>query len=820
MQNSSRILGDAVFKAASRKFKCSGVVTAITDAESVSYPNIGTLQADQKVIAYWVQPGGDAYDSNATCSGGTPNGFHGTHVVGSVLADRGATATPSDANHDSGDGMAPNAQILFQDIGGNNGCLSGLSDIRAMFAQAYAGGAGIHSNSWGSNAGGAYTSQSTAADTALRVQEELMIVFSAGNSGPGGNTIGSPGTAKNVLTVGAMGHGNSSAIAGFSSRGPTDDGRVKPDIVAPGSSTVSAAGDAENSNVIDSGTTSIKSGTSMSAPTIAGGAALARQYFEDGFYPTGAATAADSFTPSGMLLKTVLLNGTGAFVDTPSTATGWGRMFLDNNLYFSGDARNLRLWEKYSSVGLQQGETDSYQVTVNSIGELRVSLSWYDPAGTPGVYTIEVDALAVPGTGAPGTDRQGYGLVVSQPVCSTLVSSAPANLSIGNNDTNGVTIDFNSVSNAEAYQLYRADGSCAVPVNEFSYVNNAQTTSVLDDLSQGGFPYAYRRRAVDSCGEGPVSDCINLVSNDSCSLLPDFDQSTVIVSNTADSSCGVDLQWGSATAVCPLSAGVTYNVYRSTDPFFVPSAASLLIGGVAGGNYEDTSVLPDQTYFYSVNAVDSLGNESFGASIIPFTPTSGMNTPGVFNDGADAPQFMELEAPWQVSDEEVFSGIYHYKNAANGANYPNNTCAAMTSPIIDLQNANPTLSYQAKFDIEINWDGVVVEISTDGGSSWADLPPDGGYPSDFSMTQNPPINACGYPASQGAFGGNSAGLFQQFAHNLSAFAGQSVQIRWRFSSDGGAEENGFLLDDIEITDASRPGVCSLTNEIFMDGFES
>ena len=76
-------------------------------------------------------------------------------------------------------------------------------------------------------------------------------VVSAGNSGAGGNTIGAPGTAKNVITVGASenvrpigatdgcgvtdtGANSARDIIDFSSRGPTDDGRIKPDIVAPG----------------------------------------------------------------------------------------------------------------------------------------------------------------------------------------------------------------------------------------------------------------------------------------------------------------------------------------------------------------------------------------------------------------------------------------------------------------------------------------------------------------------------------------------------------------------------------------------------------
>ena len=70
-----------------------------------------------------------------------------------------------------------------------------------------------------------------------------------------------------------------------------------------------------------------------------------------------------------------------------------------------------------------------------------------------------------------------------------------------------------------------------------------------------------------------------------------------------------------------------------------------------------------------------------------------------------------------------------------------------------LLTAGASLSFQAKYDLEFQWDGVVQEISTDGGTTWNDLPPTGGYPSSFAQTTSPPVNACGYVASHGAFNG-------------------------------------------------------------------
>ncbi len=131
-------------------------------------------------------------------------------------------------------------------------------------ANAYTAGARVSSNSWGYTSGTTYNSDSQAHDTAVRDavggtggNQELTIVFAAGNSGPGASTVHPPGTAKNIITVGAgenwrmtgsdgCGISNSGAdnckdIISFSSRGPTSDSRKKPEICSPGTHIEGAA---------------------------------------------------------------------------------------------------------------------------------------------------------------------------------------------------------------------------------------------------------------------------------------------------------------------------------------------------------------------------------------------------------------------------------------------------------------------------------------------------------------------------------------------------------------------------------------------------
>ena len=162
--------------------------------------------------------------------------------------------------------------------------------------------------------------------------------------------------------------------------------------------------------------------------------------------------------------------------------------------------------------------------------------------------------------------------------------------------------------------------------------------------------------------------------------------------------------------------------------------------------------------------------------------------------------------------------------APDGQPYPDLTCAAVTTPALILR-AGTTLDFMAEYDMEFQRDGVVQEISTDGGATWNDLPPDGGYPSSFAQTTHPPVNACGYPASHGAFSGvttatsdadpgngTAIAVFKLFSTDLSAFAGQTVQIRRRMSTDPASGYLGFLLDQVHIGNAPL-------DVFFSNGFE-
>ena len=354
------------------------------------------------------------------CSGGIGNNEwdtqdHGSHVAGTVAGDD--LANP--LTHDAGDGMAPGAKLVIQDCGfqtdncadcpGIGNCP--IIDLNPVFQQAYNQGARIHTNSWGDDENnpvqGLYSAGSEDADEFMWNNRDFLLVFAAGNSGPGSTTVGSPSTGKNVVAVGAtLRAGSAESMASFSSCGPTDDGRIKPDITMPGSGIISANSD--NNVSSNNCNTKSSSGTSMAAPGAAGNLALIRQYFVDGWYPTGAANGADAFTPSGALLKATLVNsgrnmtGTAAI---PGGCQGWGRVLLDDTLHFAGEGRSLFVED--DATGFSQGSTGedrTFVLNVASSSEpFKVTLTWTDFPSTPAASPHINNDLDLIVTGPGGT---------------------------------------------------------------------------------------------------------------------------------------------------------------------------------------------------------------------------------------------------------------------------------------------------------------------------------------------------------------------------------------------------------------------------------
>lgn len=332
----------------------------------------GSYPTHRKLLAY------GRSTNDVTIAFGDHGAFHGSHTAGTAAGNNDAYGTSTN------DGMAKNAKLWFTDMSGpalGTGLLT-PPDLNDLFQPGYAGNAGgaarIASNSWGSDVAGAYTMESQQVDQFMWNHPDFLIFYSNGNAGPSATTVGSPGSAKNIVSVGASGNGASStSLAGFSSRGPCADGRTKPTIVAPGNGVVSSTtGDSTYASL---------SGTSMACPASAGCAALMRQYLTEGWYPTGTKVPANAFAPSAALLKAMVV-GSGNNVMTgfnaPDVNIGWGRIDADSVLYFSGDTRRLLLIDQ--TLGIGNGQAIDYSINVTDASQpLKISLVWTDYPGSP-----------------------------------------------------------------------------------------------------------------------------------------------------------------------------------------------------------------------------------------------------------------------------------------------------------------------------------------------------------------------------------------------------------------------------------------------------
>lgn len=191
---------------------------------------------------------------------------HGTHVA-STIAGSGA------ASGGKYIGVASEAKLLVAKVLKDDG--GGMtSQVMAGVDWAVQQGAQVINLSLGADVSCDGTdAMSTICDAA--VDKGVVVCVAAGNAGPGAGTVGSPGCARKVITVGAT--TDADTVTSFSSRGPTKDGRVKPDVCFPGHNIVAArAKNTKMGTPVDAFYTSA-SGTSMATPHASGAAALLLQ---------------------------------------------------------------------------------------------------------------------------------------------------------------------------------------------------------------------------------------------------------------------------------------------------------------------------------------------------------------------------------------------------------------------------------------------------------------------------------------------------------------------------------------------------------------
>jgi subtilisin family serine protease len=298
---------------------------------------------------------------------------HGTHVAGTAVGDAGS--------FDNNRGIAYEGKLVY-----NEESLTG-STAQTRWTQHHTQGARVHTNSWGNDGTTSYDALARAADDFSRQNEDSLVLFAVTNL----SSLKNPENAKNVLAVGASQDTPSQGSHCSGGTGPTSDGRRKPEIYAPGCSTNSSTGNGTSCS------TTTLTGTSMASPAVAGTAMLVRQYFTDGYYPSGAPEPGDGFTPTAALVKATLLNSavdmTG-ITGYPSNSEGWGRVLADDALYFPNDARKLWVEDVRNADGLSTADVVEYLVFVESPSQkLKVTLVWTDVPATSGASQAAINDL-------------------------------------------------------------------------------------------------------------------------------------------------------------------------------------------------------------------------------------------------------------------------------------------------------------------------------------------------------------------------------------------------------------------------------------------
>ena len=327
--------------------------------------------------------------------GGVPGATSGHgHINASIIAGRTPFGILDPLGYNYGLGIAPNANIVnipLLQIG-----LYTANDQTSYDDQVNTLGVNgvrvtISNNSWGegTNMNG-YDSLAAEFDGFVRDSsiagsiDPLSLVFSAGNNGPGAMSLTRPKAAKNLIAVAnsenirtefsATGANNMDDLDILSSRGFTADGRVKPDVTAPGSFiTGSRAGDCNGVSLCFDANHAYSSGTSHAAPQVAGAAALFTQFWRSENLGQD---------PSPALIKAAIINsaqemnGANTGSSVPNGSEGWGRLNMKQmfNVGFPIVYINQR------TQFLNVGDSLTYQGTVIDPSKpVRVTLVWTDP---------------------------------------------------------------------------------------------------------------------------------------------------------------------------------------------------------------------------------------------------------------------------------------------------------------------------------------------------------------------------------------------------------------------------------------------------------
>ncbi len=702
-----------------------------------------------------------AFTNNPTSQTGAQggHGFLNSNIIGGFNNGTGS-AVEDASGFNYGLGIAPFSRVGTTAIFG-----SGSSTSTAWESTAYGQSARISSNSWGfqTQTGGPVADYDAAsqeydrivrdAQTGTAGLQQLSIVFAAGNDGSGSNTVSTPATAKNVITVGASenvrqtgtdgcGIGNTGAdsandIISFSSRGPVNsaggDGRIKPDIVAPGTHIEAGIpqsnynGSSVCNQFFPAGQTLYgwSSGTSHSCPAVAGGAALVYQNFLN-----NGLTA-----PSPAMLKAFLMNsaaymsGTGAGGNLPSNSQGMGRMDLGRA--FDGSARIL-----VDQTQVLGATGSTYQVTgsvVSSSQPFRVTLAWTDAAG--------------PTTGAPWVNNLDLEVTINGTTYRGNVFSGANSLSGGTADGKnnvesvflpaGTTGSFTITVRATNIAGDGVPGNADTTDQDFALVVYNANTGAPTSPTIGVSPSSLSFTATAG-GANPASQSVS-------------------ISNTG----GGTLNWTASSNQSWLSVSPTSGTAPST------ATVSVNITGLAAGTYNGA---------ITISATGATNTPVSVPVTLTVNPTGGGCTGQLIVNGG----FESGTTPWVMSGAIRSTGSFPHSGIAysilGGGNNNSHTeyqqitipagCSKSLTFWLNITSSETTTTTQ--------FDRIFIEVRNTSGTLLATL-------ATFSNLNK----------------GTAGAYVLRGPYSLASFAGQTVRIQFRATTDSSLIST-FRVDDVSV----------------------
>jgi subtilisin family serine protease len=355
----------------------------------------GLYPEHRKIVAYKLYQGAKFGDAGE---------YHGTAVATTLCGNDSIVGNASRL-----DGVAPDCRLYFVDEGDGLGFDVFDDDFTALLDSVRLSN-GVNppvrqvSGSFGNTESlSYYRLEESSVDEVCWKDKQFLVIWAAANErGPDYN-IGHPAAAKSVLTVGACGNGTDSDSVWFkSSRGPCRDGRVKPDLLAPGVTVNTADGRTLHSYVT-------VSGTSISAPAASGALMLLRQYFAEGWYPTGTPDSTHRITQlSSALMRAMAIAATDSNVGheyMPNNAAGWGRLNVSTIMHFADDSNGLAFLDE--TTGVATGQNITFQFELSGRAPIHVVLAWTDTAAAPGAAIAIVNDLDLELTSPDGNHYRG-----------------------------------------------------------------------------------------------------------------------------------------------------------------------------------------------------------------------------------------------------------------------------------------------------------------------------------------------------------------------------------------------------------------------------